>query len=196
MWKQEKTADALSRLDNIKELISMVSDFDSLDAFVDHVDLMMEKVEPSVAGGVSLMTIHAAKGLEFETVFLVGWEEGLFPNQKTLVDSGVSGLEEERRLAYVGITRAKENVFISYCSHRKTNANGWQMSVPSRFVRELPSKSVIFLDKRGKASQPSVEGGAASATSSVSENASDSCEPVRDISDDQTVESIQKRYKI
>ncbi|MDR0624856.1 MAG: UvrD-helicase domain-containing protein [Holosporales bacterium] len=184
MWKQEKSAEALARLDNIKELISAISDFDSLNDFVAHVELMTEKVEPSVTGVVNIMTIHAAKGLEFRAVFLVGWEEGLFPNQKTLVEGGVSGLEEERRLAYVGLTRAKDNVFISYCSHRKTNASGWQMSVPSRFVRELPQESVIFLDKKGKTSQSeenAQEGGG---------------EPVRDVADEQSVESIRKRYSI
>jgi DNA helicase-2/ATP-dependent DNA helicase PcrA len=177
MWKQEKSADALARLDNIKEFINAISDFDTLNDFIDHVSMMIDRVEPDSVGTVSIMTIHGAKGLEFGSVFLVGWEEGLFPNQRTLVESGISGLEEERRLAYVGLTRAKENIFISYCSHRKTSNTGWQMSVPSRFIRELPKDCVIFLDKKGKGSPVS------------------DVEIVRDISEDQTVQSAQKKYK-
>ncbi|MDR0631347.1 MAG: UvrD-helicase domain-containing protein [Holosporales bacterium] len=174
MWKQEKSSDALARLDNLKELVNAIAEFESLKDFVDHVSLMSERIDPDAPNSVSIMTIHGAKGLEFETVFLVGWEENLFPNQRTLVDNGMSGLEEERRLAYVGLTRAKRLIFISYCSHRKTNASGWQMATPSRFVKELPENDVIFLDKRG---------------------VSTSTEPVKDVAEEETPEMVRARYK-
>ena len=177
MWRQEKTTDALARIENIKELINVIADFDTLRDFVDYVSLMIDKVDNVDNDGmVSIMTIHGAKGLEFGAVFLVGWEEGLFPNQRTLVETGVSGLEEERRLAYVALTRAKEHIFISYCSHRKTNNAGWQMSIPSRFIREIPKKCLVYLDKKG--------------VGPITLNN----EPVRDVSDEQSVENIQKKY--
>jgi DNA helicase-2/ATP-dependent DNA helicase PcrA len=174
MWKQEKTPEALTRLDNLKELINAIAEFDSLRDFVDNVSLMTERIEPDNPDRVSVMTIHGAKGLEFDVVFLVGWEENLFPNQRTLVDNGMSGLEEERRLAYVGITRAKKMIFISYCSHRKTNTSGWQMATPSRFVHELPDEDVIFLDKKGL---------------------SNAQESTKDVSDDESPEVVRARYK-
>lgn len=176
MWKQEKSTDALARLDNIKELITAIAEFDNLADFIDYVSLMTERIDPDVPNMVNIMTIHGAKGLEFKTVFLVGWEEGLFPNQRTLVETGVSGLEEERRLAYVALTRARENMYISYCSHRKTNNAGWQMAIPSRFVRELPAENVVFLDKKGVAGQ------------------TDQAEPERDIADEPTTEEIKTKY--
>lgn len=175
MWKQEKANEALTRLENLKELVNAIAEFDSLQEFIDHVSLVMERVEPTNPDVVSVMTIHGAKGLEFNTVFLMGWEEGLFPNQRTLLESGVLGLEEERRLAYVAITRAREQVYISYCSHRKTNNAGWQMAVPSRFIREIPQERALFLDKKGVS------------------NASP--EFVRDISADETKQAIRARYK-
>ncbi|MDR1597405.1 MAG: UvrD-helicase domain-containing protein [Holosporales bacterium] len=174
MWKQEKTPEALARLDNLKELVNAIAEFDSLRDFVDHVALIADRVEPDNPDVVSMMTIHGAKGLEFGVVFLVGWEENLFPNQRTLVDNGMSGLEEERRLAYVAITRGKHLVIISYCSHRKTNNSGWQMATPSRFIRELPKDDVIFLDKKGVAS---------------------AAEQVRDVSEDETPEAVRTRFK-
>jgi DNA helicase-2/ATP-dependent DNA helicase PcrA len=176
MWKKEKTTEALARLENIKELINVIADFDTLDDFVNHTSLMSEKVEPDSLDMVNLMTIHGAKGLEFNTVFLVGWEESLFPNHKTLIESGISGLEEERRLAYVALTRAKTNVFISYCSHRKTSNAGWQVAFPSRFIRELPAENVLFLDKKGVS-----QGG--SPAKSI------------DISDDESEATIRNKYK-
>lgn len=175
MWKQEKANEALTRLENLKELVNAIAEFDSLQEFVDHVSLVMERVEPTNPDVVSVMTIHGAKGLEFNTVFLMGWEEGLFPNQRTLQESGVLGLEEERRLAYVAITRAQEQVYISYCSHRKTNNAGWQMAVPSRFIREIPQEHALFLDKKG------VSGAVP--------------EVVRDISSDETKQAIRARYR-
>ncbi|MDR2464351.1 MAG: UvrD-helicase domain-containing protein [Holosporales bacterium] len=173
MWKQEKSAEALTRLENLKEMINAIAEFDSLKDFIDHVSLVMDQVSLDSPDVVNIMTIHSAKGLEFNTVFLVGWEENVFPNQRTLLDNGISGLEEERRLAYVGLTRAKEQVFISYCSHRKTNNSGWQMSVPSRFVRELPDENVIFLDKKG-----------------ISKSL------VKDINDDEPYATIKARYNV
>lgn len=177
MWRQEKTTESLTRLENLKELINAIAEFDSLPDFIDHVSLMIDRIEPDNPEMVSVMTIHGSKGLEFKTVFLVGWEEGLFPNQRTLIETGVSGLEEERRLAYVAMTRARENVYISYCSHRKTNTSGWQMAIPSRFVRELPKENVVFLDKKG-------------INSNLNAN-----EATRDISEDQSVQAIKTKYK-
>lgn len=175
MWKQEKAAESVARLDNLKELVNAIAEFDSLQDFLDHVGLIMDRVEPDDPNVVNVMTIHGAKGLEFDTVFLIGWEEGLFPNQRTLLESGVLGLEEERRLAYVALTRARHDAYISYCSHRKTNNAGWQMSTPSRFIREISKENVIFLDKRGTTNP--------------------SAESVRDISDDETPQAIRARYK-
>lgn len=177
MWKQEKAAESLSRIENLKELVNAIAEFDSLQDFLDHVSLVMDRVEPDDPSVVNVMTIHGAKGLEFDTVFLVGWEEGLFPNQRTLLESGVVGLEEERRLAYVALTRAKREVFISYCSHRKTTNAGWQVSTPSRFIRELPRDHAVFVDKRGT-KVPTPE------------------ENSRDISADESPQAIRARYSI
>ncbi len=107
MWKQDKSPEAPGRLENLKELVRALADFETLAGFLDHVALVMENEERSEADRVSLMTLHGAKGLEFDTVFLPGWEEGIFPNQRSMDESGNKGLEEERRLAYVGLTRAR-----------------------------------------------------------------------------------------
>ncbi len=141
MWKQDKSAEAPGRLDNLKELVRALADFDTLAGFLDHVSLVMENDEGSDADRVSLMTLHGAKGLEFDTVFLPGWEEGLFPNQRALDETGLKGLEEERRLAYVGITRARRRAIISHAANRRIYAN-WQSSTPSRFLEELPDEHV------------------------------------------------------
>ena len=108
MWKQDKSPEAPGRLENLKELVRALADFETLAGFLDHVALVMENEENAEGDRVSLMTLHGAKGLEFDTVFLPGWEEGLFPNQRALDESGLKGLEEERRLAYVGLTRARQ----------------------------------------------------------------------------------------
>ncbi len=141
MWKQDKSPEAPGRLDNLKELVRALSEFETLAGFLDHVSLVMENDEDAVGDRVSLMTLHAAKGLEFDTVFLPGWEEGVFPNQRALDEGGVKSLEEERRLAYVGLTRARRRAIVSHAANRRVYAN-WQTSIPSRFIDELPSEHV------------------------------------------------------
>ena len=137
MWQQDKSPDAPGRLENLKELVRALADFETLAGFLDHVSLVMENDENSEGDRVSLMTLHGAKGLEFDTVFLPGWEEGLFPNQRALDEGGVKSLEEERRLAYVGLTRARRRAIVSHAANRRIYAN-WQSSIPSRFIEELP----------------------------------------------------------
>jgi DNA helicase-2/ATP-dependent DNA helicase PcrA len=141
MWKQDKSPEAPGRLENLRELVRALADFETLDGFLDHVALVMENENDSNPDRVSLMTLHGAKGLEFDTVFLPGWEEGIFPNQRSLDESGDKGLEEERRLAYVGITRARRRAIISHAANRRIYAN-WQTSIPSRFLDELPDAHV------------------------------------------------------
>ena len=141
MWQQDKSPEAPGRLENLKELVRAIAEFDSLSGFLDHVSLVMENEETAEAERVSLMTLHAAKGLEFDTVFLPGWEEGVFPNQRSLDESGAKGLEEERRLAYVGLTRARRRAIVSHAANRRIYAN-WQSSIPSRFIEEIPAELV------------------------------------------------------
>jgi DNA helicase II / ATP-dependent DNA helicase PcrA len=145
MWQADKSPQAQSRLENLKELVRFMHDFDSLAGFLEHVSLVMDVDQGSDDDRVSLMTLHAAKGLEFATVFLPGWEEGLFPHQRSLDESGKAGLEEERRLAYVGITRAKKNAKISFAQNRR-NRGLYQSAVPSRFVDDLPEANVEVLE--------------------------------------------------
>ena len=141
MWKQDKSPEAPGRLENLKELVRALAEFETLAGFLDHVALVMENEENAEGERVSLMTLHAAKGLEFDNVFLPGWEEGLFPNQRALDESGLKALEEERRLAYVGLTRARRRAIVSHAANRRIYAN-WQSSIPSRFVEELPDECV------------------------------------------------------
>ena len=141
MWKISKAPEAPGRLDNLKELAVAMEDFGSLAEFLEHVSLVMENEDSLVEDKVNLMTLHGAKGLEFETVFLPGWEEGLFPHQRALDDGGVGGLEEERRLAYVGLTRARLRALVSFAANRRVYGN-WQSATPSRFVDELPEDNV------------------------------------------------------
>jgi DNA helicase II / ATP-dependent DNA helicase PcrA len=141
MWKQDKSPEAPGRLENLRELVRALADFETLDGFLDHVALVMENEDDSNADRVSLMTLHGAKGLEFDTVFLPGWEEGIFPNQRSMDESGDKGLEEERRLAYVGLTRARRRAIVSHAANRRIYAN-WQSSIPSRFLEELPEEQV------------------------------------------------------
>ena len=141
MWKQDKSPEAPGRLDNLKELVRALADFETLDGFLDHVALVMENEDDSNPDRVSLMTLHGSKGLEFDTVFLPGWEEGIFPNQRSLDETGEKGLEEERRLAYVGLTRARKRAIISHAANRRIYAN-WQSSIPSRFLEEIPEAEV------------------------------------------------------
>ena len=141
MWQKDKAPDAPGRLENLKELVSAIEDFDTLGGFLEHISLVMDNETVSQEGEVTLMTLHAAKGLEFDMVFLPGWEDGIFPSQRTLDESGGAGLEEERRLAYVGLTRARRNVYISFAANRRIHGL-WQSSIPSRFVGELPAAHI------------------------------------------------------
>jgi DNA helicase-2/ATP-dependent DNA helicase PcrA len=160
MWEQDKSPEAPGRLENLKELVRALADFETLAGFLDHVSLVMENDEQSGAERVSLMTLHGAKGLEFDTVFLPGWEEGIFPNQRSLDEGGLKSLEEERRLAYVGLTRARRRAIVSHAANRRIYAN-WQSSIPSRFLDELPDAEVTrsgsaALARDARAAAPSV----------------------------------------
>jgi len=128
--------------------VRFMHDFDTLEGFLEHVTLVMDADNANDGDRVTLMTLHAAKGLEFDTVFLPGWEEGLFPHQRSLDESGVKGLEEERRLAYVGITRARKRAFISFTENRRTRGL-FQAATPSRFVDELPEGDVEVVEAKG-----------------------------------------------
>lgn len=139
MWQEDTEPSSQARLENLKELVNAVSDFPTLAAFLEHIALVMERQTSDEAAMTTLMTLHAAKGLEFDHVFLPGWEEGLFPNQRALDDTGRAAEEEERRLAYVGLTRARHRAMISYARARKLYGQ-WQNARVSRFVRELPHK--------------------------------------------------------
>jgi DNA helicase-2/ATP-dependent DNA helicase PcrA len=144
MWVQDKTPEAPGRLENLKELVKALEQFENLTGFLEHVSLIMENESEESTEKVSIMTLHAAKGLEFPAVFLPGWEEGLFPSQRSMDESGQKGLEEERRLAYVGITRAEELCTISFASNRRVYGQ-WQSQLPSRFIDELPGDHVEVL---------------------------------------------------
>ncbi len=141
MWRADKSPDAAGRLDNLKELISAMGEFENLPSFLEHVSLVMEAIEAGGQERVTIMTLHGAKGLEFDLVFLPGWEEGVFPNQRALDETGVKGLEEERRLAYVGITRARKHLYISYAGRRRIHGQ-YTDSLVSRFVEELPADHI------------------------------------------------------
>lgn len=141
MWKNDRSAEAPGRLENLKELIRSMEEYESLRSFLEHVALVMDAEHNAGQDAVSIMTLHSAKGLEFETVFLPGWEEGLFPHQRALDEGGRSGLEEERRLAYVGLTRAKKNLHLWFVSNRLIHGL-WQSTIPSRFLEELPESHV------------------------------------------------------
>ena len=143
MLKNKKDIDNESRLENIKELLSAMKDFDGLESFLEHVALATAVDQDWDGEKVNMMTMHGSKGLEFDVVFLPGWEEGLFPHQKSIEEKGQNGLEEERRLAYVGITRAKKKAIISFAMNRFYQGN-WIDSMASRFIEELPEK---FLEK-------------------------------------------------
>ncbi len=145
MWQTDKSPEAAGRVDNLRELVRALTDFPSLAEFLEHVGLVTDHAEQQNVDMVSIMTLHASKGLEFDVVFLTGWEEGLFPSQRTMDESGNAGLEEERRLAYVGITRARKHLTISHAANRRIY-NQWQSQMPSRFVAEVPADAVEFLD--------------------------------------------------
>lgn len=148
MWQHDKSPEAPGRLENLKELIKGLENFDNLQGFLEHVSLIMDNESDSSDPKVSIMTLHAAKGLEFPVVFLPGWEDGLFPSQRSMDESGIQGLEEERRLAYVGITRAEEVCTISFAANRRVFGQ-WQSALPSRFIDELPEEHVDVLTPPG-----------------------------------------------
>jgi len=145
MWQADKSADSPGRLENLKELVRSMEEFETLGGFLEHISLVMDRDSGEGGDAVSIMTLHSAKGLEFDTVFLPGWEEGLFPSQRTLDEGGRAGLEEERRLAYVGITRGKKRVRISLAQNRRLRGL-WQSAIPSRFLDELPPEAVEVKD--------------------------------------------------
>ncbi len=148
MWRQDKTPEAAGRLENLKELVRAMEEFPDLASFLEHVSLVMEAEEANGAERVSIMTLHGAKGLEFETVYLPGWEEGLFPHQRALDEQGRAGLEEERRLAYVGVTRAKRRAKIFFASNRRIRGL-WQPTTPSRFIDNLPPAHIDVVEAPG-----------------------------------------------
>ncbi|MCR8546700.1 UvrD-helicase domain-containing protein [Salipiger sp. P9] len=148
MWQADKTPEAPGRLENLKELVKALEQFENLQGFLEHVALIMDNESEEAGAKVSIMTLHAAKGLEFPCVFLPGWEDGLFPSQRSMDESGLKGLEEERRLAYVGITRAEELCTISFAGNRRVFGQ-WQSALPSRFIDELPEAHVEVLTPPG-----------------------------------------------
>ena len=148
MWKDSKDAKSGGRLENLKELIQAMSEFPSLEAYIEHVSLVLDVDSGPKEDEISLMTLHSAKGLEFPLVFLPGWEEGIFPSQKSLDENGLAGLEEERRLAYVGLTRAREMAKIYFAANRQVYGS-WQSSIPSRFIDELPPQHVEVASDSG-----------------------------------------------
>ncbi|MCC0079151.1 MAG: UvrD-helicase domain-containing protein [Rhodobacter sp.] len=150
MWQLQQTPEADGRLENLKELVNTLDQFGSLQDFLEHVALVLDNDTEDHAEKVTIMTLHAAKGLEFPVVFLPGWEDGLFPSQRSLDESGLKGLEEERRLAYVGITRAERLCVISFAANRPVYGR-WQSQIPSRFIDELPAAHVEVLTPPGLA---------------------------------------------
>nr|CBI82466.1 DNA helicase II [Bartonella schoenbuchensis R1]CDP80358.1 DNA helicase II [Bartonella schoenbuchensis] len=145
MWQEDRSPEAPTRLENLKEMIRSMEQFENLHSFLEHVSLVMDVEHNENMDAVNIMTLHSAKGLEFKTVFLPGWEEGLFPNQRSLDEGGRAGLEEERRLAYVGLTRAQQNLHIWFVSNRRIHGL-WQSSLPSRFLDELPGEHIEVLE--------------------------------------------------
>ena len=144
MWQKDKSPDSPSRLENLKELIGAISEFTTLGGFLEHIQLIIDNDSNSYIDSVNIMTLHAAKGLEFDYIFLPGWEEDIFPNRRSLDERNIDGLEEERRLAYVGITRAKLKIWIYY-AHNRYIFGKWIYCSPSRFINELPEDSIRIL---------------------------------------------------
>src|SRR5258707_905239 len=148
MWQKDRSADAAGRLENLKELVRSMEEFENLQGFLEHISLVMDADKGAEAEAVLMMTLHSAKGLEFDTVFLPGWEEGLLPHQRSLDDEGRAGLEEERRLAHVVLTRALKRATIYFVSNRRVRGS-WTATVPSRFIDELPEPHVAVAESKG-----------------------------------------------
>ena len=148
MWQKDRSADAAGRLENLKELVRSMEEFENLQGFLEHISLVMDRDNSAEDDAVSLMTLHSAKGLEFENVFLPGWEEGLFPSQRTLDEQGRAGLEEERRLAHVGLTRARRRAKLYFATNRRIHGT-WSTTIPSRFLDELPAPNVEITESKG-----------------------------------------------
>ena len=148
MWQKDRSADAAGRLENLKELVRSMEEFENLAGFLEHIALVMDRDGETEDDAVSLMTLHSAKGLEFDNVFLPGWEEGLFPSQRTLDEQGRAGLEEERRLAHVGLTRARRRAKLYFATNRRIHGT-WTTTIPSRFLDELPPASVEITESKG-----------------------------------------------
>ncbi|KQT21259.1 MAG: ATP-dependent helicase [Bradyrhizobium sp.] len=148
MWQKDRSADAAGRLENLKELVRSMEEFENLQGFLEHISLVMDREGGAEDDAVSLMTLHSAKGLEFDNVFLPGWEEGLFPSQRTLDEQGRAGLEEERRLGHVGLTRARRRAKIYFATNRRIHGT-WSTTIPSRFLDELPAANVEITESKG-----------------------------------------------
>jgi DNA helicase-2/ATP-dependent DNA helicase PcrA len=148
MWRKDKSPDAPGRVENLKELVAALEEYDSLQGFLEHVALVMENDEKAELDRVVIMTLHGAKGLEFDSVFLPGWEEEVFPHSRAINEGGDQALEEERRLAYVGLTRARRRVMVCFAANRRIY-NQWKSQLPSRFVDELPEDHVERSAERG-----------------------------------------------
>jgi DNA helicase-2/ATP-dependent DNA helicase PcrA len=148
MWQLDTSPEAPGRLENLRELVTAMEEFENLAGFLEHISLVMERDSAENEQAVNIMTLHSAKGLEFDTVFLPGWEEGLFPHQRSLDESGRNGLEEERRLAHVGITRARKRAKIYFASNRRIHGL-WSTNIPSRFLDELPEAHVEVKEPPG-----------------------------------------------
>jgi DNA helicase-2/ATP-dependent DNA helicase PcrA len=148
MWQKDRSADAAGRLENLKELVRSMEEFENLQGFLEHISLVMDRDGGTEDDAVSLMTLHSAKGLEFDNVFLPGWEEGLFPSQRTLDEQGRAGLEEERRLAHVGLTRARRRAKLYFATNRRIHGT-WSTTIPSRFLDELPAQNVEITESKG-----------------------------------------------
>ena len=148
MWQKDRSADAAGRLENLKELVRSMEEFENLQGFLEHISLVMDRDGGAEDDAVSLMTLHSAKGLEFDNVFLPGWEEGLFPSQRTLDEQGRAGLEEERRLGHVGLTRARRRAMIYFATNRRIHGT-WSTTIPSRFLDELPAANVEITESKG-----------------------------------------------
>jgi DNA helicase-2/ATP-dependent DNA helicase PcrA len=161
MLAADKSAESEGRKENLKELSRAMEEFETLGSFLEHISLVMDRDNAEASDAVTIMTLHSAKGLEFNTVFLPGWEDGTFPSQRSMDESGRAGLEEERRLGYVGITRGRKRVRISAAQNRRIHGL-WQSAIPSRFIDELPPDAVVVTDRGSAYGGYGYGGGAAS----------------------------------